>query len=251
MASNIVNTSIVMYISFTFLFFIIKYRFFPENGLVWILIFLVISCIFQILQNLSLTSSPSMCGKPDLQMAIYSTVVPWVVIFALFTIAMTAMPGWIRVFSNTFGVFAAEAFGLKETANAVLKKPITDNLDPVYLKMLDNIYTDMMALVLELNIDDVKTGKDPESGDISITFPALQKLVELKFMQGPDKEGQYSQEELKHQTALYKALLLRENVGYFFWFLLIGIFCILVSTNSLLASTCSPNVVAAQTKIFG
>jgi hypothetical protein len=183
-----------------------------------------------------------MCGKPDLKLAIYSTVVPWVVIFALFTIAITAMPGWLRVFSNTFGVFAADAFGLKDRVNAVIKKPLHNSTDADYLKMLDNIYTDRMALVLELNIDDVKRAPEFE-------FPALKKLVDLNFIEGP-KDGKYTEEQIKGQKDLYSALLLRENVGFFFWFLLIGIFCILVSTNSLLASTCSPNVVAAQSKIF-
>lgn len=247
MASNLVNASIVMYISFTFLFFVVKFRFFPENtGLIWILTFLVITCVLQIVQNVTLTSSPAMCGKPDIKLAIVSTVIPWVIIFALFTIAITAIPGWIRIFSNTFGVFAAESFGLKERVNKVFVLPDKkDEKNIDYLKMLDNIYTDRMALVLELNIDKVKTGAEFE-------WPEIVQLVKLNYIKGSMEGDKYkpTDDDIKNQKDLYSALLLRENVGYFFWFLLIGIFCILVSTNTLLASNCSPSVVANQYKIF-
>lgn len=244
MSSNLVNSSIIMYISFTFLFFVLKFRFFPENGIIWILVFLVISCIFQILQNITITSSPSMCGKPDLRLAIYSTVMPWCIIFAVFMVAITAIPGWLRIFSNTFGLFAAEAYGLKLFVNNIMQKPLKqdDNID--YQKMLDNIYTDRTALVLELDIDNVTM--TPE-----FKFPALEKLAELKFIRSTKGEdGKYSPQDIKNQKDLYYALLLRENVGFFFWFLLIGIFCILVSTNTLLASNCTPTIIAAQNNIF-
>ena len=244
--SNLVNASIIAYISFTFLFFVVKFRFFPKNNIFWILAFLAISCIVQTIQNISLTASPSMCGKPDIKMALYSTVVPWVLVFALFIVAITAIPGWVRVFSNTFGVYAAEAYGLKETLNMIMKKPDQPGTDPAYLQMLENIYSDRMALVLELNIDDVKDGE-------VFDFPSLNKLVELKIIQGKlgqDGKPIYDAAVIPLYKDLYNALLLKENVGYFFWFLLIGIFCILVSTNSLLASTCTPSVMANYGKIF-
>jgi hypothetical protein len=189
---------------------------------------------------------PTVCGAPDVKMAIYSTIVPWILVFAVFTIALISLPGWIRVFSNTFGVFAAEAYGLKATLNEIMKRPDKQSTDHVILQMLDNIYTDRMALVIELNIDDVTD--DGEKFD----FPALNKLVEMKLIQGTMNGDKYepNAEEVMNNRALYSALLLKENVGFFFWFLLIGIFCILVSTNTLLASGCTPKIGSSYEDIF-
>ena len=237
-SSNIVNSSIILYISFTFLFFVLKFRFFPQNGYVWIVVFLALSCIFQTVQNISLTSAPNVCGKADVKLAAYSTIIPWILVFAIFTFCLITLPGWIRVFSNTFGVFAAEAYGLKGIINNIFQKPLQQGTDPAYVQMLDNIYSDRMALVIELNIDDV-TEKEGV-----FKFPSLEKLIEMNIIKRPSDENN------KDVKDLYYALLLRDNVGFFFWFLLIGIFCILVSTNSLLSSNCNPVIGEKYQQIF-
>jgi len=236
-SSNIVNVSIILYISFTFLFFVLKFRFFPQNNYVWIVVFLAVSCMFQTVQNINLTSSPNVCGKADVKLAIFSTLIPWILVFTIFIFCLMTLPGWIRVFSNTFGIFAAEAYGIKGIINNIFQKPLQPGTEPAYVQMLDNIYSDRMALVVELNIDDVVEGDD-------FKFPSLQKLVELNIIQNPmvDKK--------KDVKDLYYALLLRDNVGFFFWFLLIGIFCILVSTNTLLSSNCNPVVGQKYEQIF-
>jgi len=243
--SNVVNASIVMYISFVFMFFVLKFRFFPDNrGYAWILAFLGISCLIQTIQKMSLTSSPSVCGKTDVKLALSSTLVPWILVFAVFIFCLITLPGWIRVFANTFGVFAAEAYGMKEILNKIFQRPTTQGTDPAYLQMLENIYTDRMALVLELDLEDV------EDGEV-FKFPALEKLVSLKIIQGTTAGTDVAAvENLKNYRELYHTLLLRDNVGFFFWFLLIGIFCILVSTNSLLSSSCTPIIGGKYEQIF-
>ncbi len=235
-SSNSVNASIVSYVSFTFLFFVVKFRFFPKNNYIWILGFLTASCIIQLVHNIKLTSSSQLCGAPDIKLAIYSTVIPWVVVFTVFALLLISTPGWLRIFSNTFGVSAAEAYGLKETLNLVFKKPIVPGTDPSYLQMLEQIYTDHMALVLELDIDDVI--EEP------FQFPAMKKLEELKYIEIIPPEN------VEHLKKLYEILLLKENVGYFIWFLLIGIFCILVSMVTLLSTDCTPKVGGSYDAIF-
>ena len=123
-----------------------------------------------------------------------------------------------------------------QTINELFKKPLNPGTDPKLMQMLDNIYTDKMALVIELDIDDVK--EDP------FTFPAIQKLVDMKVLEPITPENM---DVLKR---LYYALLVKENVGFFFWFLLIGIFCILVSTNTLLSSNCTPKIGSTYHTIF-
>jgi len=236
-SSNLVNASIIMYVSFTFVFFVLKFRFFPQNGYVWILIFLAVSCVFQTVQNMNLTAQPGVCGKPDLKMALYSTLFPWLIVFGTFTLLMITLPGWTRVFSNTFGLFAAEAYGLKEILNRIFLKPANPGTDYAHMQMIDNIYSDRMALVLELDIENVVEGE-------KLIFPSFEQLVKMKIVEEP---GEEKKEDVKN---LYYALLLKDNVGYFFWFLLIGIFCILVSTNTLLSSNCSPDLKKNYGEIF-
>jgi hypothetical protein len=246
-SSNLVNLSIVSYVSFAFLFFVLKFKFAPSNKHVWILLFLMISCIAQLVQNLSITASPNVCGESDMKTALLSTLIPWILVFTIFTLLLTMSPGWLRVFSNTFGIFAAEAFGLERLVQAVLKKPASNKYgdDYTYLKMIEDIYSDRMTLVVELNLDDVKDGKDV------FEFPALNELEKLGLIEKMDGKTEGEKNVmLNDRRALYNALLLKDNVGYFFWFLLVGIFCVLVSTNSVLSSGCSPKTAKSYNSIF-
>jgi hypothetical protein len=237
--TNLVNASIVTYISFTFLFFVLKFRFFPNTGYFWILGFLVGSCLLQLGQNIHLTSLPEFCGATDIKLAIISTVIPWIVIFTVFTLFLMFAPGWLRVFSNTFGVAAAKAYGLKETLNEIFIKPLQSETDPKMAQLIDNIYTDQMALVIELDIENVTY-----DASNNILFPAMEKLAQMRVIDGAVLKNH---EGLKK---VHQALLLKETVGFFFWFLLIGIFCILVSTLSLVSSSCTPKVGSAYDAIF-
>jgi hypothetical protein len=246
-SSNLVNLSIVSYVSFAFLFFVLKFKFAPSDKHMWILLFLMISCIAQLVQNLSITASPNVCGASDMKTALLSTLIPWVLVFTIFTLLLSMSPGWLRVFSNTFGIFAAEALGLERLVQAVLKKPasIKYGNDYTYLKMIEDIYSDRMTLVVELNLDDVKDdGKD-------FSFPALNELEKLGLIEKIEGKTEGDMNNMiKDRRELYNALLLKENVGYFFWFLLVGIFCVLVSTNSVLSSGCSPKVGKSYNTIF-
>jgi hypothetical protein len=237
-STNLVNASIVTYICFTFLFFVLKFRFFPNTGKVWIIGFLAVSCLIQLGQNIHLTSLPQLCGAPDIKLAIYSTVIPWIAIFTVFTLFLVVAPGWLRVFSNTFGVAAAEAYGLKRYLNELFIHPSTPETDIKMRQLIDNIYTDKMPLVLELDIVDVNEDED------KIDFPAMKKLADLRII---DEKALENKEALKR---VYHSLLVKETVGYFCWFILIGIFCILVSTLSLVSSNCTPKVGTAYDAIF-
>ncbi len=234
---NLLNASIVTYVSFTFLFFILKYRFFANSGLSWIAGFLIISCLIQLGHNIHLTTLPALCGKTDVKLALYSTIIPWILIFTVFSLLLIFVPGWLRVFSNTFGVAAAEAYGIRGTLQKIFFIKPTDNIDPKMVQLIDLIYSDHMTLVNELDLDDVR--EEP------FKFPAIEKLVAMRIL---DKSILEKTDVLKE---LYHTLLIKETVGYFFWFLLIGIFCILVSVLTLLSSGCTPSIGSKYDSIFG
>jgi hypothetical protein len=203
----------------------------------WILGFLAISCLLQLGQNIHLTTLPALCGKMDVKMALYSTLIPWLVIFSVFALLLTVAPGWLRVFSNTFGVAAAEAYGLKGTLNDLFSA-MPKHGDPKMMQLIEQIYFDKMSLINELDIDDVT--ENP------FKFPAMEKLVAM----GVVDRSVLSEDKKPILQQLYRTLQLKDTVGYFFWFLLIGVFCILVSTLSLLSSNCTPAIGSAYDSIF-
>jgi hypothetical protein len=226
--SNMVGTTLVSYFSFAFLFFVVKARMglTGMNHTVAILAFVFLTGILQWLSNVAL--SKKHCGTTDLKMVVYATVLPWLFILCTFTLAITAFPGWLRVFSNTIGAFILSGSGLTEIVTKLYEKHPTPT-DENIVKMLGQIYTQQTALILELDIENVKVEKGV------YTFPALEKLAELKILDGFESE---ERKPLKGQ--LFHKLLLKDDIGYFCWYVLVGVFFILVSMNTLLSETCNP-----------
>lgn len=239
---NLANTGLVNYISFCFLFFVLKFKYYPENGIVWIILFLVASFIIQLIINIYLTSLPELCGRTDFNAAIYATVVPWVAIFVLFAVCLSVFPGWIRLFSNTFGASAAYLYGLKDTMDKIFtvenrSDAERDQTNFQLLKALDSLYADRDTLIHELDTSDVFFN---EKGDIVWkSFTGTLKMLMLT--------AEIEQSTLKD---LYYSLLLKDNVAYFVWFTLIGILSVLVSTNTLMNDSCSTNKGGAFDIIF-
>ena len=105
------------------------------------------------------------------------------------------------------------------------------------LKALDSLYADRDTLIQELDTSDVFFN---EKGDIVWkSFTGTLKMLLLT--------AEIEQSTLKD---LYYSLLLKDNVSYFIWFLLVGILSVLVSTNMLLNEGCSSKRGGAFDVIF-
>uniref|UniRef100_A0A6C0EXM9 Uncharacterized protein n=1 Tax=viral metagenome TaxID=1070528 RepID=A0A6C0EXM9_9ZZZZ len=227
-ATNIGPLSIVSYFSFTLIFFIIKGKIMPGGGITWIIIFFFITGFIQFMNNLYLTSKPEMCGEYNIPNAFFATLIPWTFIFGLTCAFLILMPGWLRVFSNTFGNSIAEMAGLKEVAYSVLGTKNANEQNFETRKIIELIYTDPTTIINEVDINDY---------DSSIhRWPSLEKI--LTFVNSPTKMGTPN----PSISNLHKLLSIKEDVGYFVWFLLIGGISILVSTNTLLISKCTSSI---------
>ena len=225
-SSNVVFATIMTYLSFTFVFFVVKARssLTGMNHVIALLTFVFLSGLLQFFANVGL--SKRHCGEVDMKVVTYATIFPWIFILGGFTLALNTLPGWLRVFSNTFGFYFLRQTGFTDIVSDLYKDyPAADPNGKMAKEMLDQIYTNKSALILELNIEDV-TEKDG-----AYTFPALQELVNLKIINEPNKEL---------GKLLYHKLLQKDDIGYFCWYALVGTFFILVSTNTLLSTTCSP-----------
>jgi len=228
--SNVVFATIMTYLSFTFVFFVVKSRSLLTgmNHVIALLTFVFLSGLLQFFANIGL--SKRHCGEVDMKIVTYATIFPWIFILGGFTLALNTLPGWLRVFSNTFGSYFLRQSGLTDLVVELYREhpEITDHTR-IPKEMLEQIYTNKSALILELDIEDV-TDKDG-----AFTFPALEELVKLNIIQPLNTDGRNSLGK-----DLYHKLLRKDDVGYFCWYALVGTFFILVSTNTLLSATCSP-----------
>jgi len=227
--SNVVFATIMTYLSFTFVFFVVKASssLTGMNHVMALLTFVFLSGLLQFFANIGLSKRHS--GEVDMKVVTYSTIFPWIFILGGFTLALNTLPGWLRVFSNTFGFYFLRQSGLTDIVSDLYKNyPDSTNNGNMAKEMLEQIYTNKSALILELNIEDVT-----DEGE-TFVFPALQELVKLNIILPLTNDRE------KLSKALYHKLLQKDDIGYFCWYALVGTFFILVSTNTLLSTTCSP-----------
>ena len=235
MKQNIGPTSLVSYISFTLLFFILKNQFkFP--GTTWIWMFLLISGLIQFVNNLYLTHLPEICGSYNVNSALTATIVPWLCIFAVTCFCLIFIPGWLRVFSNTFGAGIANMAGMQEVVSKLfVGNP--NSSDGELKETIALLYTNIGRFVNEINLDyqEIKKidGSVDRNGDGSpkMKWESLDAVMRVMSIDPSGKDA------LKND--LYKMLVLKEDAGYFMWFILIGSISVLISTNSLLLTTCN------------
>jgi hypothetical protein len=228
MTQNIGPTSLVSYISFTLLFFIVKNQF-PFPGTSWIWAFLIITGLIQFLNNLYITKLPEVCGAYNVHSALIGTIVPWITIFGVTCFCLIFIPGWLRVFSNTFGSAIANMAGMKETVAALFppKAPPT-NANPALQESTAVLYTNIGTFINEIDINDYREDEEGKA----IGWNSLESVMTfLGTLNVPNK--------LELMKQLHKMLKLKEDAGYFMWFILIGSISVLISTNSVLLSSCS------------
>jgi len=247
--SSLANTSVVNYVSFCLIFFVLKYKYFTEDKFMWIIVFFIVACILQFINNLYLTSLPLFCGGVQMQISLYATLMPWIIIFGSFAICLIVFPGWLRAFSNTFGMKAAQMFGIDETIDKLFdsasKSQLAEsakdlgNID--LLKAIDSVYTGKTIFINELTYDDVeitKIMKPDNSLDLDPTGKPkiVVKWENLDSLTPAGLNKKYLDDDDKKK--LYDKLLLKDTVGYFIWYVLVGSMTVLVSTNTLLNSGC-------------
>lgn len=228
MKQNIGPTSLISYISFTLIFFIIKNQF-PFPGTSWIWFFLIISGLVQFVNNLYITSLPEVCGTYNMNSALVATIVPWICIFGITCFCLIFIPGWLRVFSNTFGSAIANMGGMNEALSQIFppKSPSDETKANAALQeSVAVLYTNIGKFIHEVDIN--------EYNHVTGEWKSLDSVI--KFL-GRDPIAISGLPGMKEK--LHKLLKLKEDAGYFIWFILIGSISVLVSTNSVLLSSCS------------
>ncbi len=213
------------------------------------ILFFMVTFIFQVSSNIYITGRPEVCGKTDMNLSFSSTIYPWLFIFGTTICLIMLIPGWLRVFSNTFGLYCAKANGLKEFLDLNIfsqqtKPAISPTQDIQLLKTIDSVYSDPCLLINELDPRTCNFEYDADKKLTSVKWESFDKIVQSGVIRS---DFQFAPDILKE---LYEKVMLKEAVGYFSWFFLSGIISVIVSTNLLLNQGCNSKIKTDYKHIF-
>ena len=126
-----------------------------------LIVFSLFLFFFIFVNNLVLTKNKIICGSKNQNIAFFSTLFPFVFIYVIGVIIITILPGWVRSFSNTFGLSVAKLCGMTTLTDYLFSnknKMFTINQkegDYEFRKMVEKVYEDPDTLLNELSLDDI------------------------------------------------------------------------------------------------
>ena len=77
-----------------------------------LIVFSLFLFFYIFVNNLVLTKNKIICGSKNQNIAFFSTLFPFVFIYVIGVVMITILPGWVRSFSNTFGLSVAKLCGM-------------------------------------------------------------------------------------------------------------------------------------------
>ena len=187
--------------------------------------------IYLLSWNISLVTHKIACNDPNGYVAIYSTIMPFAFIFILGGSIINLFPGWLRSFSNTFGLTFVQLCGytLYDQDNKSDESIIVQDVaiaGPEIKTAVEKFYNDPDVLINEFTIDSNK--QDQEN------ISKINEILNSIGCQLNNNNDGYN--------SLVKYIKIKETVGYAIWFLLLGLLTILTSQNSILSEECNKNV---------
>lgn len=185
--SDLANTNIYSFLCVFTVYFILLFYFIISgndysmaNIYMYIIIFIFITFVVQLGCNAYLTSRKEICGKTDMGVALSSTTYPWVFVYSILMILVVMIPGWLRLFSNTFGIYAANAYGLKELLSKSffnIANKNTKNIDSTLVNVINSIYNDPILLINELDPSNFNLKKDENNQPTDFSWESYDKMV--------------------------------------------------------------------------
>lgn len=189
----------------------------------------------QFLLNINLTKE--LCGEASIFIAFIYTFIPWTMIFGVIILFLTAFPGWLAPFSNTFGYFLISMYKLDlKFSDVILSEPINAGEDQDTSKvnqLLQNILSNKSVLINEI----------PNASDGFVNF--IEKLRKINLIkEGIDfsideETGNYSDPKLEALQELIRVKFLVANI---IWYLLTGLLTISIAYNSIIQSECKNSI---------
>jgi hypothetical protein len=172
----------------------------------------------------------SVCNNPNsTNIGILTTIFPMLFIFGLLELMLNIYPGWVEPFSNTFGYGIVKLTGLSNVIDNLIVKPDTNKSGKRVAAALNNIYNDPSIFINQYSYDDKaafdKTWNNSFAGGEGLFVPSAK----------PAEQESNLYKEFRH------CVKLKDIVGKFVWYILVGVLVTTKSYNDILGQPCSLN----------
>ena len=222
------STSIFTFFLITLIYFVAKYQVNDSMSTMLNIIYIVAILSTQISINAALAKS--VCNNPNsTNIGILTTIFPMLFIFGLLELMLNIYPGWVEPFSNTFGYGIAKLTGVSTTIKNLIKSPQTSSSGKTVAAALNNIYNDPSIFINQFSYDN-KEAFDRTWNNSYANGDGL-------FVQSAKTADQNSElyKEFRH------CVKLKDIVGKFIWYILVGVLVTSKSYNDIINQPCSLN----------
>jgi hypothetical protein len=223
--SSIGLTNFMSFMSVSALFLLFC-KWIPTQNLTLIILFCVITFFIQFGLNISATMNPLVCGKVNPGVAFWFTVMPWILIVVLGNVFLFNFSGWLRVFANTFGMWISYKALSTEALRKGPDNELTESNDAQFVKIYNEIKQTPEIIINEIDIVGIET----DDAKLNALFEPYAKIYPFIFAEA-------------NKADVIKIIDFKNKIGYISWNILFGVIAVMVSTNSLLNSGCSANVI--------
>ena len=151
-------------------------------------------------------------------------------------------PGWVRAFS-IIGYSAAKFANVDKVTQSIFKTSNefdTVNKDNNVLEILEYIYNNPSQMINEISLEFYD--ETDSQGKIVSKWEFWEKMNDAKLI----KDSVYEDKNDVLKNKLINLNKLKDNVGYFFWYLFTGIIAILSSENLVYSVATKCNEVTLQ-----
>tara|TARA_B100000795_G_scaffold101561_1_gene74753 strand:- start:5578 stop:6417 length:840 start_codon:yes stop_codon:yes gene_type:complete len=188
--------------------------------------YLLLILIIQFCVNIGLASGFCKGGSQNIFSVFMYTILPNFLILGSVIALISALPGWLSPFSNTFGFLLVSCMGLSKNFNNMLRS------DKGSSELLTRICSDESLIINEMTPDNytdfmetLSSGKEP----IIIKKPT----VKSRSGQSKAKEMLAVENYNKMYQKIYSLVVLKNIIAEWIWYVLAGCLALTISIKSI------------------
>ena len=239
------STSVFTFFLITLFYFIAKYK--TPNSMSTMLNIIYIIAIVSIQISINTALAKSICNNAQsMNVGILATVFPMLFIFGLLQLLLTIFPGWVEPFSNTFGYGIAKLVGLHDLMKRLLVSPQFNAApEKKIINAVNSIYNDPSIFINQFSYanreDFNKTWDNSYSNGKGIFVKGAGPAPLPYSAANPNPPpGSHLYQEFRNMVKL------KDIVGTFVWYMLVGVITTSRSYNYIISQPCSLNASVAQ-----
>ena len=239
------STSVFTFFLITLFYFVAKYK--TPNSMSTMLNIIYIIAIFSTQISINTALAKSICNNSQsMNVGILATVFPMLFIFGLLQLLLTIFPGWVEPFSNTFGYGIAKLVGLHDLMKRLLVSPQFNAApEKKIINAVNSIYNDPSIFINQFsyaNREDFNKTWDNSFANGKGIFVKSAGPAPLPYSPAnPNPSpGSNLYQEFRNMVKL------KDIVGTFVWYILVGVIATSRSYNYIISQPCSLNASVAQ-----